>query len=647
MTGRTQLRTARAHSSAGSKRVGAPGEGGFTLIELLVVLVVIPLIIGGIAEALIVSFDNQSANSNRVSDSVNAQLTSDYLVRDVQGASYITTLDNSSSGVYAANSPQVCKPTSAGSLLVALFHPSYAGAPALDIAYWRDGTGPSTEIDRYSCTLTGAPNFTSPSTSAIKTAVATPPPGISTGTPLETITTTTDITPSQFSGAAAFGWTPAAALALTDSNISPLSSASTIDVGSPLGFTTGTNASGVCAPSPTVTSASGCSGGVLTIATTEGMEQVECTGFTLTPPSFTGCSGGGAGAVVDNSPITQSNMSGVQLGITQPASSYHYSLLGTPRPGSPESEPPGSGGPTLLTLGGSGINPIHGGGSGQCPDAARANICIGNGGVIVDAGGTVFCTGAGPHSYIHFEAGTGYIDTVAPGSSSSCNTVQAGPTSGIPDPLRNSLPNNGCITKDLVTALPMGKVVGAISYPGLYAAGNQPSGKLEPGLYVVESGIGTITGMVTPSSGDQYYQVPFASGAGNYDPTAGALFYVPGPGPYLPAQGCFTSSASTGLAGSLNGLVPLDANQSASYFGGDPALGAVWLWQDPTIPIPSSCSPATTPGCISITGTTAEGLIYAPGATFSLGGSSSIATGAMIVAGLSLSGTDTVILSWP
>lgn len=641
------------------RRHGRRGDGGFTLIELLVVMVIIPLIIGGVAEALIVSFENQSATSNRVSDSVNAQLTSDYLVRDVQGASAITTFDNTvHSGPFGSSAPQVCKPTSgAGTLLVALFHPATTNGTALDVAYWLDTNGSSTEIDRYSCTLGAAPDYLS--TNAALTAVATPPPGTITGSPGETISATTDITPAQFSSGATRDWVSSAAFAENSGGtISNLSAAATIIVGSTLGFSTGTTAAGItCAPSSGLTSASGClNPPPITVETTTGPAQVSCTGFTLT--SFTGCASSSTGTVTNGGFITQSTVTGVQISITEPSSAYKFNLLGVPRSSAPAFAKLGPGGPTLLTLGSAGVNPINGGGNGSCPDNFAANICVGTGGIVVDAGGSVACNGGGaPHNYIHFESGSGSVQTVLPSSSSDCNSVTIGqiPTS-IPDPLKQHLPFNGCLTNNFVNSLPVGTVKTVLgtttSTPGLYSGGLKPSGKLEPGVYVLESGVGAVTGMVTASNLDQYFYPTSSSPyydstmpTSSYDPGSGVLLFVPGPGPYKPSQNCFTYSAP-GLAGtggtsvSLGTTVateiqPLDSTQSGDYFGGDTFLGGVWEWQD-----------ATNSSGTSIAGVTGKGLLYAPSSTFSLSGNSSFTTGSMIVAGLSLNGGNTLILSW-
>jgi type II secretory pathway pseudopilin PulG len=66
-------------------------EGGFTLIELLISVVILPLVVGAIAVALVAVFSQQTGVSNRISDSGDAQVVSVNFVNDVQGAAFVTT----------------------------------------------------------------------------------------------------------------------------------------------------------------------------------------------------------------------------------------------------------------------------------------------------------------------------------------------------------------------------------------------------------------------------------------------------------------------------------------------------------------------------------------------------------------------------
>jgi prepilin-type N-terminal cleavage/methylation domain-containing protein len=83
-------------------------EGGFTLIELLIVTVVLPIVVGGIAVALISVLSLQGSVSNRISDSADAQVVSSTFNTDVQDASMIT-VPTQGAGYIASNSPAPCE----------------------------------------------------------------------------------------------------------------------------------------------------------------------------------------------------------------------------------------------------------------------------------------------------------------------------------------------------------------------------------------------------------------------------------------------------------------------------------------------------------------------------------------------------------
>lgn len=620
-----------ARSPAGVR--ASRDESGFTLIELLVVVVVIPLIMGGIADAFIVSLRNNSANSNRISDSVNAQLAQNFFVRDVQSASYITECDNNNSsnsnscyGSFSAQTPQVCSP-GAGTLLVALYHPAIIteNVPALDVAYWFEGSGTSAEVDRYSCTLNTASHT---STNPLKTAVATQPPSspLAAGQTQEAVTASVEIDPSQFSSAASGGWTSVAA------------------------FTTAETFSG---GTLTVSSTAGFASGAITVVTSAGLTQIAC-GSVASLTTFTGCSTP-AGSVANGDPVTQSNISSVQIAVSEPASQYSYNLLGAPRASNPQSSSIyNSNLPNLLTLGPDGVAPVNGGGNAACPDSTVANICIGTanapGGVVVDTGGIVYCNGAGVHTYIHFQDNNGTVGTTAASGASSCNSVAvAGKVQTVPDPLKDNLPGNGCMLASITTTANPGSVPGVpglATNPSTYNGNAVPgvytsplSGRIEPGIYILEGGIGSITGMASDSGLNTFYY--------GTDSTAGALLFVPPPqNTFSTRPECFNpAQAPTALNGSVSGIVPLDAAQSSSYFGGNSIMGGVWLWQDN-----NNTNPVTLTGYSSPPpGGTNGGLLYTPGADYAppSGGPGSLSTGSMIIAGTSGNGTHlSLCINW-
>ncbi len=70
------------------RRRGA--EQGFTLVELLVVMVILPLVAGAIAVAIITTEKNAGTTTTRLTDSANAQISSEYYIPDVQSAQFVT-----------------------------------------------------------------------------------------------------------------------------------------------------------------------------------------------------------------------------------------------------------------------------------------------------------------------------------------------------------------------------------------------------------------------------------------------------------------------------------------------------------------------------------------------------------------------------
>jgi prepilin-type N-terminal cleavage/methylation domain-containing protein len=304
--------------------IGKSKDEGFTLIELLVVLVILPLIIGAVAEAIIVSFENQPSTSGLLSNTTNAELTTQYFVRDVQGASEVFAPAVPPSGPqdlqglfqgsgYSQYSPEVCGVSSSDTLLVALYRPGINGAASLDVAYWQHTDGQRmVEVIRYACTV--QPDFSS--SSPVAEVLVVPPPGSATGNPNQSqqVSATASISPTQFAESAATGWTSTTAHTVASSAVPSLASPLTIDVASTTGFVPGT----------------------VTLSTTLGTATVSCSGVSASPPSFTGCSSleppsDATGQLTTGAPVTQSSISSVQLSVNEPSSSYSFNALGSPR----------------------------------------------------------------------------------------------------------------------------------------------------------------------------------------------------------------------------------------------------------------------------------------------------------------------------
>lgn len=138
------------HCRPGVRRQG--DESGFTLIELLVVVVVLPLLMGGVAAMIMTVFQNTApkdpaGTSTRLADSRDAQLSSAYFVRDVQGASLIST-----------SSVPLCAPVaSPGEQLLGLEWLS--GTSTVDVTYAVEDTAPPSLVRNYCVSPTTPSSF--------------------------------------------------------------------------------------------------------------------------------------------------------------------------------------------------------------------------------------------------------------------------------------------------------------------------------------------------------------------------------------------------------------------------------------------------------------------------------------------------------
>src|ERR1700748_3117506 len=101
-------------------------EDGFTLVELLIVLVILPLVVAAVAGAIIPTAKNAGTTKARLTDSTNAQITSEFYGPDVQGAQYLTTTDM----------PSVCGHNLGTKLLLGLSRPGAVDVAPLSVGYW-------------------------------------------------------------------------------------------------------------------------------------------------------------------------------------------------------------------------------------------------------------------------------------------------------------------------------------------------------------------------------------------------------------------------------------------------------------------------------------------------------------------------------
>lgn len=120
-------------------------EGGFTLIELLIVTLVLPMVIGAIAVALIAVFSLQGSVSGRITGSSDAQVVSSNFVSDVQDASMIIAPP---AGAPSGQSPGTCG--TGGTEVLSLQSVTSSGTPT-EISYLTVPEGSTYALVRNVC----------------------------------------------------------------------------------------------------------------------------------------------------------------------------------------------------------------------------------------------------------------------------------------------------------------------------------------------------------------------------------------------------------------------------------------------------------------------------------------------------------------
>jgi prepilin-type N-terminal cleavage/methylation domain-containing protein len=93
------------------------GEDGFTLIELVIVVIILPILVGGMAAALIAILQDEGTTLNRLSDSADAQNASAFFARDVQNATSLTTGSPASPNTGACQNSPTYPPAGSTTLL--------------------------------------------------------------------------------------------------------------------------------------------------------------------------------------------------------------------------------------------------------------------------------------------------------------------------------------------------------------------------------------------------------------------------------------------------------------------------------------------------------------------------------------------------
>ncbi len=85
----------KAGDGGRSEGSGRQCDTGFTLVELLIVLVVLPIVVGAIAYALVATFSLQSGATHRLTNTDDAQVVASTFEKDVQSASLLTVENGS------------------------------------------------------------------------------------------------------------------------------------------------------------------------------------------------------------------------------------------------------------------------------------------------------------------------------------------------------------------------------------------------------------------------------------------------------------------------------------------------------------------------------------------------------------------------
>jgi prepilin-type N-terminal cleavage/methylation domain-containing protein len=561
-------------------------DAGFTLVELLVVMVVMPLLVAAIAAAIISVERNSGVTQSRLSDTLNAQTTSAYFVRDVQAAQFLTT-NGAITAPHTAISPQLCG--SGAKLLLGLYRPASSSlngvGSTLSVGYWASApVNNMSQVSRYTCSVNTNYQTTVTSTELISNDAPATPSGAL-------------ITPGQFATAASTGWAPTTASTTLAAQVNLVASQLTnIPVQSSAAFDTGQP---------------------ITVTTASGLVTAPCA--SANPTTFLNCRPTKTGTAGPGYAVTQpASVSGVTLSVLETKTGYPYALSGVPRSwsslaaGASSSTNP-IGGVALLTLG-SGIT-IQGG--NQATLKVEGTIVIDN--------GTMSCTGNPTITAYGFGAvaGSTAFGTCASGAPTTTSPF-------IPDPIGPFLPGPPPAKSYPVPSgvphfaqQPAGTTHvdsvngGTDCRPGEYTT-TLPCTNFEPGVYVLDHGFSGSAQMAADAPAGQ-----------------GVLFYLPCNPPSAPTtcNETFSMGGSDTLA-----LPPLTDAQSVSYFG-TTALAGVFLWQDQ-----GDSAAATFGGTAS--GST-PGTLYLPRApiTFQGTGQSTPVVGRVIAQSIAFAGSPNLTIT--
>lgn len=621
-------------------------DQGFTLVEVLIAVTILGMIMSAIAAAVIFTIDTTKSTSNRLSDSVDSQITSAYFVRDVQGAGYITTDANLalvSAAPFLTLTPQVCGPSSVigagGSLsgyklLVAMYHPPASGGTALASAYWQVGSVSPYQILRYSCTVSIGNNGTT-------SAIAGPIPVVIADN-VSSASSPAIIQPSQFQTAAASGWVPTVA----STTVQDVSGSTVTVAPSTTGFLT----SGTCG----VFVSDAC----VKVVTSFGSKIAGCNSASNT--TFTCASGGPT--IQPQDTLTQDSVQAINIAVSQSPSSlqtgagtveYHYRLAAAPRTQSAWGAGPGT----------SPVGPNPGGGSPPCVSAltclptllvdGSTGVCL-TGGTSLTVTGTAYLDSTtncnGGSAPVNCSGGSTFTSSSGTfwfnpgGTSTNCGTT--GATGFVKNPLSGVLPN--CFSQQPLSSTsssgpqPVSGKVNTFEYqPGRYTSTIPPSTGtftqatfyFAPGVYELDGGISVGT--------QQVITIDPTTQTGPSPP--GMLLYVPGPAAAGENLDCASSSSNPsvnlGAQGTGLDLPPITLTQITdnTAWGLNQYSAGMWLWQDASNSNSSSLAGGSTAA--------SNGLAYLPSSVVTLAGGAGAPIGSLVCAGINLVGGSTVKLS--
>ncbi len=119
-------------------------EDGFTLVELIISIVILGIIVGAMSAAIIAGLKTTDGTTNRLAESHDAQVVSEFFVTDMQSAVTVTyqAMDT------VSTVPVGCSPASSPLLVFSWTDPS-AGAEM--VSYYSATLGGETQLVRQQC----------------------------------------------------------------------------------------------------------------------------------------------------------------------------------------------------------------------------------------------------------------------------------------------------------------------------------------------------------------------------------------------------------------------------------------------------------------------------------------------------------------